>query len=264
MYCIHCGKKVNENANFCTQCGEKIEHNASYCNKDFSNTSSIRNGETKNLEVISLVIGIISILGGLIFNIFMIPVAITGIILGLQGNKKLNIGVILNIIAIILIIVIIIVFVFIFMNFINSNDYINEIHDIITPNYDIQENTQDEIEGTWYLYEDGTLNNNYYISFNDDNAYTLVDEDNVYVGNYSIEYGIEQVNGEKKYIDSDGYIYYYVVLTPTYLRKNDGNIERYNLSKTELAIAVKNDDMKVTNIKTNASINLKKEALEIY
>ena len=261
MYCTHCGKKINENTNFCTQCGQKIEKKTSNYNID---TSLDKNKKEKNLEVISLIIGIISILGSFIFNIFVIPVAVTGIILGLQANKKLNIGVILNIIAIILTIVIIFIFVFLFINFIDSKEYKSDIYNAIKPDYEIQENIQDEIEGKWYLYENGSLNNNYYISFDDDNTYTLADEDKVYVGSYSIEYGIEQANGGKKYIDSDGYIYYYVVLTPSYLKGNDGNIDRYNLSKTELAIAVKNDDMKVTNIETNGSINLKKETLEIY
>ena len=157
MYCTNCGNKLKNNSNYCNKCGKKIIKNVNKNNDDY--------------KVLCMIIGILSIIGSLVINIMICPLAIFGIIISIKYHQKQEL--ILNIIACIIAIIIftlIILFLFQIPN-IAKNDYKETI-----PNYkyDDKYNNDDynynkkldiNITGTWYLYKDNTLNNGTYYKF---------------------------------------------------------------------------------------------------
>ena len=261
MYCTKCGKKLKEDANYCTNCGQSVNRNINTNNNTSTNTINSK----PNFLTISLILGIISIFSIIIFNIFTIPIAITGLIFGLKSSKKLNPGVILNAIAIIITIILI---TFLVLLIVNIPNYIEEENDnIITNPYtdDIEGNDINyQLLGKWYLYEDGNIYQENYFLFNKDNTYTWAWEDNSYIGSYYVEYGITNPDGTKQYQDSSGYTYYNVTLVPSSIRNSEGIVENSNLIAQVFQIAIKDEDMKVTTQSSNDTFNLKKEILEVY
>lgn len=88
MICKKCGANNNETTKFCTQCGSPLESSK----------------EKKSaLGTVSLVIGVIAVILSFILNVFMIPLAITGIVVGAcckEKTKKKVVGIILNSVSI--------------------------------------------------------------------------------------------------------------------------------------------------------------------
>lgn len=110
MYCPKCGEKNEEGVKFCSKCGTSMNE----AKKEEVKQTNKKGNE--GLGVASLVIGIISILFALIFNIWTIFIPIIGLILGIvnkvTGHKKVS-GIVLNIIAIVLSIIMFFVWTFI-------------------------------------------------------------------------------------------------------------------------------------------------------
>lgn len=257
MYCTNCGEKLKENANYCTNCGKIVDNKVNY-----DRTISSEQQTQNNIQTASLIIGIVSIFSVFIFNVFVIPLAVMGLILGLRSKKKINVSVILNIMAIILAIVIFVIFVFLI---INVDDYIEDDSGSSSREPYIQEReSNSSVIGKWYLYDNNQIYEDNYFLFNMNNTYTWVYENESYIGNYTIEYGITQRDGSRKYSDNQGYSYYNVVLIPISLRDSSGNIQNSNLEKTEFVIGVNGNNMKAINTLTNDSFTLQKEILEMY
>ncbi len=129
MYCSKCGNQNEIDAKFCTSCGAPLQismsniqesptnsnMNAVYENPLIYQTNVVQtplpNGSEpkKNIKTtISLILGIISVLLSYIFSIFILPISIIGLVLGLKdrtNSKKRMVGIILNIIGIIIAIV---------------------------------------------------------------------------------------------------------------------------------------------------------------
>lgn len=122
MKCKKCGKDINCEELFCGNCGTKIDNCGleNTQNETFSNFNEITFGNQKleqinvqykgnttnsNKALISLILGVVSVLLSIIFNIFIIPVAIAGLVLGIveeNKNGKKIAGIVLNSVAIIL------------------------------------------------------------------------------------------------------------------------------------------------------------------
>lgn len=108
MHCRRCGRVLKGNERYCSECGEAV----SSINKP--------DGRASN----SLVIGIISLLlSG--FNIFILPLAIIGLISGIRHKGKSStktIGIVLNTISIVIIIIECLLLVFVYRVVVSNNN----------------------------------------------------------------------------------------------------------------------------------------------
>lgn len=76
MYCTKCGNKVSNTQSYCTNCGNKL------------NCDKIKQNKQDDLMISSLIIGILSIIGTITCSIFILPLAIFGLVLGLKSAKS--------------------------------------------------------------------------------------------------------------------------------------------------------------------------------
>lgn len=139
MNCRKCGNEIKPGEKFCTNCGEVVDNqtNSDIINipsdvieisDDDANDNLVQNIVEEKLpyktnlnkekeeddkdikNVISLVIGIIAIILSCIFNIYVIPLSIIGLVLGIISKKKglLRIfGIITNILSIIIAVILV-------------------------------------------------------------------------------------------------------------------------------------------------------------
>ncbi len=145
MFCKKCGKALNSGQIFCSNCGEKVENEVNQTTTDNLNenieiqqdvkkinqieSNNSINKDTQKLSqtniqhqnlnnknwksLISLIVGIITVLLSFLFNIFIIPFSIAGLVFGIidkNKNGKTIAGIILNSIAFIVSILIFIIF----------------------------------------------------------------------------------------------------------------------------------------------------------
>lgn len=111
MYCKKCGKEIEKSDMFCANCGTKVEKieklNVQKEKNEVINSNTIdKTTEIKSSNgTASLIIGILSIMLALPLSLFIIPIALIGLILGLtekgKDSKKI-VGIILNILAIVI------------------------------------------------------------------------------------------------------------------------------------------------------------------
>ena len=158
MFCTKCGDRLKSDAKFCTKCGAKIEQN-----------------KTNGYAIVSLVIGFISLFLCFTISVFVIPLAIIGLIFGLACKEKCSekkAGIIMNVISIIIPIVILIVIILLLffkvLTFpvVESNDYT-------------------DIYGTWNCKVNNSNEYNIVLSFGNSSDYTL----NPYNNYNSIAFG---------------------------------------------------------------------------
>lgn len=115
MFCNKCGNKLDDGARFCSYCGNNIDNGLNTQSVDLNNNQSNNlyvqknNVNSSNSEdkfgLISLIIGIISLVIVLSWESFGFILGIVGLILGIiskNKDKKKKIGIILNIVALIL------------------------------------------------------------------------------------------------------------------------------------------------------------------
>lgn len=229
MYCTKCGNKVSNTQSYCTNCGNKL------------NCDKIKQNKQDDLMISSLIIGILSIIGTITCSIFILPLAIFGLVLGLKSAKKLNMGVILNLIAII-------VSVALFLGtFIYGVAMYKEItKDTPSISSSKKDNFSEAIEGTWYLDSNNKISRDYYISFDKNNTFVWKQESGKkYNGTYKEEYKTEGTT-----------IYYYISLTGV----DDSN----QMKNFEITIEVNNREMTLSDLETNEVQNYKKENIEVY
>lgn len=116
MICNRCGSYEQEGTRFCSRCGNCLI-NPTYPNVNYNNynnnyggnySGNYNNNYNNNgkqgpdgMAIASLIIGVATVLLSFIFNIFVIPVAIVGFILGIVSKAKgMKIaGIILNILG---------------------------------------------------------------------------------------------------------------------------------------------------------------------
>ena len=143
-YCPKCGEENNAEAKFCKSCGTNFEGESAVNNTNTVNNSN----QNEGLGTASLVMGIIALVLSftcfVIFPLFIvIPLALTGLILGIVNkvkNGKKFAGIILNAVAIFVSIIMTVLFVFVVGVAVNeeakrrgisTDDLINEIQDKI-------------------------------------------------------------------------------------------------------------------------------------
>ena len=253
MYCHNCGKKIKENDNYCNKCGKKIEKK--------TNTNS------KNNTNLSLIIGIISIIGSFIFGIFILPLAIFGIIISIKNNKKEEL--ILNVIASLLSIIIFTLIFFILFksfNFLKDNykDTFKDIPNYHDKNYhDNKYNNEEEpdidITGNWFLYQNNIIDQTTNYKFNSNKTFSYTRDNETHTGTYNIKSN----NTYPNYIPNN-YKYYELTLHTISITKNDGSITTNNMEDYSYKIYLNNDILEVQDLKTNTYFSLKKDVSVIY
>lgn len=229
MYCTKCGNKVSNTQSYCTNCGNKL------------NCDKIKQNKQDDLMISSLIIGVLSIIGTITCSIFILPLAIFGLVLGLKSAKKLNMGVILNLIAIIVSIAL-----FLGTFIYGVAMYKESTKETPSISSSKKDSLIEAIEGTWYLNKDDNLSGDYYISFNQNNTFVWNQESGKkYRGTYKEEYKTEGT-----------ILYYYISLTGV----DDSN----QMKNFEITIEVNNREMTLSDLETNEVQNYKKENIEVY
>ena len=220
-FCEKCGKELKEGDVFCPKCGTSVLFE-----------EKKKKGDNEGLGTASTVLGILSIVFSLLINIFVIPLALVGLILGIvnkaQNGRKVS-GIVLNGIAMILSVIVfiglIVALVLVFDEDINYNEGL--------PNSAEKE----ELLGSWNCKEVKNLSKDGYdfsVKLNSDNTFNAgkyKDDKNYIKG--SFEYDSEgtkslgksyriytlELNGEEKYEDgkrkSDDYTDYDFVISKT-------------------------------------------------
>lgn len=149
-YCSNCGNKIQTGDVFCSKCGLRINQQ-----NIPSNMNDLQKNNHDGFKIASLVLGIITIVGSIIFNFLIIPLAIIGLILGIIYSakaKKFCAGIILNILGIVIPIVIICLLAGITSSLVNNgtffddyeNENINDSYLIEIQYYDLMTKLEDE------------------------------------------------------------------------------------------------------------------------
>lgn len=139
IYCSRCGNKNEQNTKYCSKCGNRLEIN------EIQENINVPIQKKEGLATASLIIGIISLVFSFVLNIFILPLAIIGLILGIVNKIKKGkkfAGIILNAVAIIVSIIMIIIIIPIFFK--EANGVLNSVYnklDYMT--------SDDYISGTW-------------------------------------------------------------------------------------------------------------------
>ena len=105
-YCVNCGTKIGDNNKFCTNCGLKISFD-----------EEINNIQKNGLKSVSIVLGIVGIIGGslIVFSPFSFIICFLGLIFAIISSKKVKnaVGIILNVIGLFISVIALILFIFI-------------------------------------------------------------------------------------------------------------------------------------------------------
>lgn len=213
-YCSRCGTENDVNAGFCKSCGNSL-------NTELNVQNNVQKKE--GLGVASLVIGIISLVFSFIFNIFTIPLAIIGLILGIVNKAtkgKKFAGIILNIISIIVSTIVFILWMFVIGSVADSidtdsgKDFLNRLYNELE-----RETSDNYVEGKYNCksFDGSGEGNDYIVRFELDDDMTFLwgkyndTKDNYVKGTYEFT-DLEKTNesGEYKYynIKLDGEEYY--------------------------------------------------------
>lgn len=213
-YCSKCGEENLSNATFCKSCGSELT-NAIVINNEVK--------KKEGLGIASIVLGVISLVLALIFNIFIIPIALVGLILGIinkaMKGKKFA-GIILNALAIILSVIVFLVILFIMgigiSEFVSSDegkDFLNKFYN------ELDRQTSDNyVSGTWNCksFDGSGESDNYIVTMKLNNDYTFYwgkynDDENYVTGTYTFE-DLEKKNNSGDYsyynvkLDGDEYV----------------------------------------------------------
>ena len=85
-FCPKCGNKVENNCSFCTKCGMNLINNTN----NYNGNNNVVKSEGSSTRVASIVLGILGILGAVLFIFAPISLilSIIGLILGIIATKK--------------------------------------------------------------------------------------------------------------------------------------------------------------------------------
>lgn len=213
MFCSKCGNKVEGNIKFCSNCGNNLEvnntaqGNLQYIaeNPTINNYNSNSSQNNNGLAIASLIIGIVSVFLSFFINIFIFPISITGLILGIVNKNKCGqkvAGIILNSLSMVIALIILIASIFIigFLADFTEEDFVsNPVSGVWncksfdgtgeSDEYLITLKLDSNYNFSWSKYED-ELDNHVY------GTYTYIDENKTnYSGDYSY-YMIDLVGEE--------------------------------------------------------------------
>lgn len=179
-YCKYCGKEIDKTDEYCSKCGK------SQLDQVVSNNKINKEG----LGTASMVIGIISLIFSFLISVFIFPLALIGLILGIvnkaQNGKKVS-GIVLNGIAMIVSVLVFIALIVLLV--IAVDDYDSEGHS----RHHMSEIEQEEILGKWNCKNgEKVLSSDYELtlSLDNDKKFTITEynnDKNYITGIYSFE-----------------------------------------------------------------------------
>ena len=161
-FCEYCGEKINEGDIYCLKCGKK---------QNVIGQTNVKKTDTEGLATASLVLGIISLVLSFIINIFIFPLALVGLILGIVGKvhgKKCS-GIVLNVISMIVAVLVFIFWIVLLVYFIDDYDNSNN-------NYGNTKDDYSDVVGVWNCKSVDSIINNEYdltVTLNDDKTFNL-------------------------------------------------------------------------------------------
>ena len=167
-FCEYCGERIKDGDLYCLKCGKKQE-----------NVSSVKPKKTgtEGLTTASLVLGIISLVLSFIINIFIFPLALVGLILGIVGktgyDKKCS-GIVLNAIAMVVAVIVFILWIVLLV-------YVVDNYDDNDNNYSYTTEEYSEFIGTWNCKCVNNILDDYsgiVVVLNSDKTFTLGDYNN--------------------------------------------------------------------------------------
>ena len=201
MICKKCGNQVQDGAKFCNICGNnltlieqspnvQVVPNTNQNFNNYQNNSDMKSDNKNGLALASLIIGIVAVVLSIIFNVFVIPLAITGLVLGLvskEKNTKKRLGIILNSVSIVIAILIIIL---VSLSILSSPNFWDKLYDEL--DYSANDNY---VSGTWNckVFDGSGPGEDYIVTMKLNKDLTFVwnkygDEKNNHVyGNYTFE-----------------------------------------------------------------------------
>lgn len=258
MYCKECGNKINKNNVYCGKCGTKIMKEQRVVNEK-------RNDSNINSNLL-IVISLISLFGALLFGIFILPLAIFGIIMSI--NKKDTPCLIINVITCFVgIVIFIFMFSLVFRLIYNVghkvDDGVKDYYDEFKENYkedykDKYHNSSKDVDitGTWYLYSNNRMDDSTYYKFNSDNTFMYYVDNDIYIGTYTIDKNsiVEDEDSEKYKLELD-------VIT---LIKSDKTVVDSGLSNFSYSISIDKETINALNLLDNTSFVLKKDVEVVY
>lgn len=179
-YCKYCGQEIDKTDEYCPKCG-----------KSQSDEIKINNKANKEgLGTTSMILGIISLILAFIINLFVLPLALAGLIIGIvnkaQNGKKVS-GIILNGIAMIVSVLVFIALIVLLVMVVD--DYDTEG----SSRHHISEIGQEEVLGKWNCKSpEKVLSNDYelILELDSDRKFTIKEnnnERNYIKGIYSFE-----------------------------------------------------------------------------
>lgn len=276
MVCNKCGSNNPDNSPFCAYCGNALNPNNTVpqntgftYDQGFSSQPQNVNPvgmdtpkKGEGLGTASLVLGIITLVAAFIFNIFVIPIGIVGLILGIvnkaQGGKKIA-GIIMNIIGIIASVIILFVYVVLlaYLGF-NIADEDFDVNDIYSETYTNVITTKpvkkgNDISGNYNCTGVDSNKDEYIITLN-------LKEDNTFLygpyGRLTDNYakGTYTYTDEQKTDNSGNYKYYMVELKGNageFVVDGEPNDTAFN-SKMEFGITSKDNKKQGVIIFTNS------------
>lgn len=183
-FCEYCGEKIIEGDLYCLKCGNRQEN--------VSVVKSKKTG-TEGLSTASLVLGIISLVLSFIINIFILPLALIGLILGIVGkvhNGRKYSGIVLNVIAMIVAVIVFILWIVLFVYVADNYDENNYNRN----KYGYTKSDYSEVIGTWNCKSVNSILSGDYdlvVTLNSDKSFTIGKYNNVdkdyYKGVYYFE-----------------------------------------------------------------------------
>ena len=167
-FCENCGKELKEGDIYCPKCGKNQSNSVTNNNKT----------NKEGLGTASMALGIISLIFAFIINLFVLPLALVGLILGIvnkaQNGKKIS-GIILNGIAMIVSVIVFIALIFFIVTVADDDDSDNYNE------YLPSEEEQEEVLGAWNCKSvDNILNSDYEIvlTLNTNKSFTIGEYNN--------------------------------------------------------------------------------------
>lgn len=268
MFCTNCGKEIKEGHKFCTNCGKSVENIVpptedkfafeqtvekketqettplTYKQPTNSNQTRAYNKGTSGTATASLIIGVMSIMLSFLISILVLPLTITGFILGITTKEKSGIrtaGIVLNAISAVISILVIVVLVIILFTI---------SKDISAEHEDYKSNS---ISGTWTCTteedeteEDPEYTTFYFYNDYDYSIYNLKNSDDSYL------YGKYTYTSSKEKQNSDLYNYYVI-------RLYDSDDDTHSSDKRDYTAEY---EVSINNTKTSGTISNKDKSIE--
>ena len=148
MKCVKCNSNINKNEKFCSNCGNEV------------------NKSDNTFAIVSIIVGVISFLGGF----FFIPLPIIGLVLALKQKDKSTesiIGIIINSISLFFAIISLVIIISL-IRYIPQigKEFVDELKEDINEEYESEFGV---INGTWYFKGNSiNLYNNKYTLYNNE------------------------------------------------------------------------------------------------